>query len=408
MNYEELLASRNGAALKKDPMPFGSFYRKMGENSFSNIIDLRYDLADSLRFCEALKTESEQLKTIADRYQLHYQVTMDSSGLCSVTVENGNYMTFERLINDKPSIVAQNSFVEQVMDVLFESASSLNRQGVYHLCYSPANILVRKDTEIPLLLFHGSSYLTINDQEMLYGSYTEFVAPEVIEEGVADARSDVYSLGKFMEFLYRDSDIPVEYRSVIKKATMADPEKRYRDAADMKKAMKSYHQLRRSLTIGVAAVILAVVCIGLFLELTPNTEEVEFVEPVPKENFDDEVSPTLYDPEMELDAATPDTSITNVNEKQLEYYEKKAEELFRKRYEEEADRILSKIYNTENMSNSEKKFLSQTSAVMEELNQKQVELGEEAGLSDIKSQRIATEIIDRISNEKKSKLEQFK
>ena len=408
MNYEELLASRNGVALKKDSMPFGSFYRKMSENSFSNIIDLRYDLADSLRFCEALRTESEQLNTIADRHQLHYQVTKDSSGLCSVTVESGSFMTFERLINDNPSVVAQSNFVEQVMDVLFESTISLNRQGIYHLCFSPSNMLVRKDTSIPLLLFHGSSFLTLNDQEELYGPYAEYVAPEVFEEGVADARSDVYSLGKFLEYLYRDSYVPLEYRSIIKKAIQPDPELRYSDAAEMKKAMKTYHQLRHSLIIGIAAVVLAAVCIGLFLELTPNTEEMEFVEAAPKENFDDEVSPALYDPEMELQAAQPDSSVTQVDEEQMKVYEQKAEEIFRKRYSEEADRILSKIYDKEYMNSTEKKFLSMSTEAMTELTKKQVELGEEAGLSDTKSQRIASEIIDRISNEKKAKLEELK
>lgn len=408
MNYEELLESRNGAALKKDSMPFGSFYRKMSANSFANIIDVRYDLADSLRFCEALKTESEQLKTVADRHQLHYQVTTDSSGLCSVTVENGSFMTFERLINDKPSVVAQNNFVEQVMDILFESTISLNRQGIYHLCFSPSNILVRKDTTIPLLLFHGSSYLTLNDQEELYGPYVDYVAPEVFEEGVADARSDVYSLGKFLEYLYRDSLAPLEYRSVIKKAIQTNPELRYRDAVEMRKAMKSYHKLRHSLSLGIAAVVLAAVCIGLFVELTPNTEEMEFVEAAPKENFDDEVSPALYDPEMELQAAQPDSSVTQVDEEQMKVYEQKAEEIFRKRYSEEADRILSKIYDKEYMNSSEKKFLSMSTEAMTELSKKQVELGEEAGLSDTKSQRIASEIIDRISNEKKAKLEELK
>jgi len=406
MNYEELLASRNGAALKKDPMPFGSFYRKIGENTYTNILELRYELADSLRFCEALKAESEQVKAFSDRHQLHYQVMVDSAGFCSVAVENGYFMTFEHLINDKPSVVAEKEFVEQVMDALFESAATLNRQGVYHLCFSPNNMLVRKDTLAPLLLFHGSSYLTLNDQESLYGADAEYVAPEVLEEGVADARSEVYSLGKFLAYLYRDSSVPVEYRAVIKKATQANPDKRYESVADMKKTMKSFHKLRHSLTIGIAAVVLAVIAIGLYIDLTPNPENIEYVEAAPKENFDDEDSPGPYDPSMELDAATDSTGY-HIDEDEMQIYEKKAEEIFRKRFTEEADRILSKIYNADYMSSSEKKFLAESTEIMTELTQKQAELGSEAGLTDAKSQRIASEIIDKISNEKKAQLEQL-
>lgn len=406
MNYEELLASRNGATMNKDAMPFGSFYKKMSEDSYTNVIDLRQDLSDSLRFCEALKAESTQVKALPNRHQLHFQVASDSSGLCRVTVEQGNYMTFERLINEKPSVVAKKRFAEQTMNALFESVAMLNEQGVYHLCFAPSNILVRKGNDTPLLLFHGSSYLLLNDQESLYGSYAEFVAPEVLEESVCDARSEVYSLGKFLEFLYRDSGVPLEYRSIIKKATQAKPEKRYRDAAAMQKAMKSNHVMRSSIISGLAAALIAVVAFGIYFEQTPEEEKVDFVEAVPVEEFDDDVSSEIYDPEMELRAATPDSGVTHVDEEQMKIYEKKAEEIFRKRYAQEADRILSKIYDNEHMNSSEKKFKSESSSVMEELAKKQIELGGQAGLNDTKSQRIATEIIERLSNQKKAKLEQ--
>lgn len=407
MNYEELLASRNGATMKKDSMPFGALYKKMSGDSYSNVIDLRYELSDSLRFCEALKAESEQLGTVSDRHQLHFAVTTDSSGMNSVTVEKGSFNTFERMIEDKPSIVAGKHFVEETMEVLFESVGNLNRQGIYHLCFAPANILVRKGDTTPLLLFHGSSYLLLNDQEALYGQYKDYVAPEVLEEGVANERSEVYSLGKFMEYLYHDSSIPFEYRPIMKKATQQDPQKRYKSPEAMQKAMKSNHALRSSLITGVAAVLLAVVCIGIYMELTPEAEEVEFVESAPKENFDDVMFQNEYDPNMELDATQVDSSVTHVDEQQMKVYEAKAEQIFRKRYAKEAERILSKIYDNEHMNSSEKRFLSESTTVMEELTKKQIEMGSEAGLNDTKSQRIASEIIEKISNEKKAKLEQY-
>ena len=407
MNYEELLASRNGATMNKDVMPFGSFYKKMNDNTYTNVLDLKLELSDNPRFCEALKAESAQLNALNTRHQLHFSVESDSSGLCRVTVEPGHYMTFERLINNDPSVVAKQKFVETMMNELFDSVKSLNEQGVYHLCFAPSNILIRKGNDTPMLLFHGSSYLLLNDQEALYGDYAEFVAPEVLEESVADERSEVYSLGKFLQYLYRDSSVPFEYRSIIKKATKAKPEKRYRNAAAMQKAMKSHHVLRTSIISGIAALLLAIVGIGIYLEQTPETENVEFVEAAPKEEIDDDVSPELYDPEMELQAATPDSAVTAVDEEQMQIYEKKAEEIFRKRYAQEADRILSKIYDNEHMNSSEKKFKTESSAVMEELSKKQAELGGQAGLNDAKSQRIATEIIERLSNEKKSKLEQY-
>lgn len=407
MNYEELLASKNGATLNKDPMPFGHLYKKMIDKTYTNVLDLRDDLTDSLRFCEALKSESARISTIAGHNQLHFQVSTDSSGLIGVTVEYGQFQTLEHTLKDNPAVVAEMKFVEALIKSLVDTLTYLNSNNIYHLCFAPSNIIVRKGDTKPLLLFHGSSYLLLNDQESLYGDYAEYVAPEVLEEGTADARSEVYSLGKLMEFLYRDSSVPFEYRAVIKKATQQSPKKRYKTPEEMYMAMRSRRNERLSITMGALAALLAAIAIGIYMECMPETENVEFVESAPKEEFDDEVSPELYDPEMELKAATPDSNVTRVDEKQMQIYEKKAEEIFRKRYTQEADRILSKIYDNEHMNSSEKKFQSASTAVMEELTRKQIELGSEAGLNDTKSQRIASEIIERISNEKKSKLEQY-
>ncbi len=407
MNYEELLASKNGATLNKDPMPFGHLYKKMIDKTYTNVLDLRDDLTDSLRFCEALKSESARISTIAGHNQLHFQVSTDSSGLIGVTVEYGQFQTLEHTLKDNPAVVAEKKFVEDLIKSLVDTLTYLNSNNIYHLCFAPSNIIVRKGDTKPLLLFHGSSYLLLNDQESLYGDYAEYVAPEVLEEGTADARSEVYSLGKLMEFLYRDSSVPFEYRAVIKKATQQSPKKRYKTPEEMYMAMRSRRNERLSITMGTLAALLAAIAIGIYMECMPETENVEFVESAPKEEFDDEVSPELYDPEMELKAATPDSNVTRVDEKQMQIYEKKAEEIFRKRYTQEADRILSKIYDNEHMNSSEKKFQSASTAVMEELTRKQIELGSEAGLNDTKSQRIASEIIERISNEKKSKLEQY-
>ena len=67
----------------------------------------------------------------------------------------------------------------------------------------------------------------------------------------------------------------------------------------------------------------------------------------------------------------------------------------------EADRILSKIYNKEYMSNSEKTFLSKSQPIIEELVKRQEELSNDAGLSPQRTEQIANEINDRVSNQKK-------
>lgn len=408
MNYEELLASRNGATMKRDNMPFGSFYKKMTDGTYHNVMDLRQELADSLRFCEALKAESQLVSTVSDRHQLRFAVTTDSSGLLGVTLEQGNFSTLAHMLEENPAIVAEKNFVESLIKSLVEITTSLNGKGIYHLCFAPSNILMRKGSSEPLLLFHGSSYMLLNDQEQLYGSSSEFVAPEVLEDSSADERSEVYSLGKLMEFLYRDSSVPLEFRAIIKKALQVKPEKRYKTPAEMLQAMQSRRYTRTSITMGLLALLITVVGVGIYFEMVPNESTVEFVDPVPKEEFTDELGTLPAEPDSAYDLPLPsDSGVSRVDEQQMKEFQAKAEQIFRKRYAKEADRILSRIYDNEHMNSSEKKFLSESSNVTTELAKKQIELGSEAGLSDIQSQRIASEIIERLSNEKKAKLEQY-
>jgi len=403
MNYEELLASRNGASMKKDTMPFGEMYRKTVDGTYTNVIDLRKELLDSLRFTEALTAESQQNVTYSNRHQLHFKVVSDSCGLYGVNIEQGNFRTLSRLLEEQPAIVANKNFVEDMVSALADVTTYLNAQDVYHLCFAPSNVLVRKGDNTPLLLFHGSSYMLLNNQEMLYENCLDYVAPEVLEESTCDTRSEVYSVGRLLQTLYSESEVPLEYKSVIKKAVETNPDKRYQTVAEMKRAMSSRRSLRSSLIMGLIAVLLTLLGIYVFTEMMPEQENVEFIEPAPKDPEEDPFSDS-YDPTAELGMPL-DSSAARIDEQKLKEYEAKAEQIFRKRYAQEAERILSKIYDSEHMNVTEKKFLSESSSVMDELSKLQLKMGDEAGLSHARSQRIAGEIIERITNQKKAQIE---
>ena len=88
-------------------------------------------------------------------------------------------------------------------------------------------------------------------------------------------------------------------------------------------------------------------------------------------------------------------------------FQAKAEQIFRKQYTKAADLILSKIYNNERMNNSEKNFKASSKEVMEELVEKQKELASKSSLSDATTQRIASEIIEQLTDKKKKDLEKI-
>ena len=402
MNYEELLAARNEGQKHQVMQPIGGFYREQVDGKWRCVVDIHPELNKNIAFSKALQAECEKNTTLVNGHQIHFTPVTNAEGdVERLELELGNYQTIEQLLIDNPAIVAEKGFMDNVLESLVEATTYLHSQQVRHVCFSPKTVFVRKGDSKALLLSHGSFYYAMSDLKEFYGDDAQYVAPEVLNGGTIDDRCDVYSIGKFISGLYDKSDLPLEYRSALKKATSESPEDRFNTPEDLLKAIQkrraSFKSLLTLLLVGVATLV----CIGLYFEYFPETQPVEFVKPAPRQPTDDLIDDG-FDP-AEL-GVTDDGDSLVVDEAAQRDYQAKAEEIFRKKYEKEADRILSKIYNKEYMSNSEKKFLSESESTIEELMKSQSELGADAGLTPERSQLIATEIIDRITNQKKQQM----
>ena len=90
----------------------------------------------------------------------------------------------------------------------------------------------------------------------------------------------------------------------------------------------------------------------------------------------------------------------------MKAYEAKAEQIFRKNYTREAERILSKIYSNDKMGATEKNFMAGSQSTMQELVQAQNRLGAEAGIAETRSQLIASKIIEQVTNRLKKQMEE--
>lgn len=401
MNYEELLAARNDGKANKSQQPIGSYYREQVDGKWRGMVDIRAELNDNVVFAKALQQECEKNKTLAHNHQLHFTPVVENGEVRSLALELGNYQTYEQLLKDNPAIIATKDFLDNTLKSLVELTSYLHEQGIWHVCYSPRTVFARKGDSAPMLLSHGSFYLGVDNQQELYGKDADFVAPEVLSHGAIDERCDIYSIGKFLQSICSQADMPMEYRSAIKKAVSQSPEDRYRTPEDMLKAIQQRRNTFKSaLTLAIGMVV-ALVCLGLYFDMVPESNPVEFVKPAPRQATDDLIDDGFDPAELGVKAEGDSLVIDDANDRD---YQAKAEEIFRKRYEKEADRILSKIYNKSYMNNSEKKFLSESESTIDELMKSQNEIGAESGLTPERSQLIATQIIDRITEQKKKEM----
>ena len=401
MNYEEMLAARSHGKLNQTRLPIGEYYREQVDGKYRGVVDIHPELHDSILFSEALKTECACNKTLAHKNQLHMTPVIENDNIVRLEVENGNFISMEQLLDEHPAVVAEKGFIENTLQSLVDITSYLHSKDIRHICFSPRSVFVRKGDYAVMLLSHGSFYQAMEDQRMLYGDDADYVAPEVLDHGTVDDRCDVYSIGKFMIALFDHAEMSLEYRRALKQAASEKPEDRFNTPEDLLMAVAARRHMVRSGMLFLAAAVVALLIGAVYMELFPEPQQIEYVKPAPRQATDDLLDDGFTPEELGVISAD---SLSEEDLEQHRMYQAKAEEIFRKKYEAEADRILSKIYNKEYMDNTAKQFEAGSQSTIHELMKVQQQLGEEASLSPERAQLIASQIIERITNEKKKQL----
>lgn len=147
------------------------------------------------------------------------------------------------------------------------------KKPVIYRDMKPENIMVRPDLSICLIDFGTSKQFLTGGKDPVSTGTRKYAAPEQFK-GVSDFRSDIYSLGKTMEKIAgKGSDRAL--KAVIKKATEADPVKRYSSVREMEKDFERRRKFKKRLTL--AALLLLVfltVVLSLYYGYSQKKERV--------------------------------------------------------------------------------------------------------------------------------------
>lgn len=400
MNYEELVNGLENNGGKSVGMPVGVLRKQRVDMKFVNVVTLHEWLAKDAIFLSQLRNGISDIAENKNEYQIPFALNDENTEL---RLDCGNIISIAQLLNENPAICADKAFINGLFSQIVEWGSDSSQRGVYHVCFSPQNVFVHRKTHKLALVTHGSFFLHGIDQKELYKDFEEYVAPEVLSDCTVDERCDVYSVGKLFEYIFSYTDVPRDYKTVLAKATEILPEDRYDSLANMQRALKRRHGMFRSIKELCVATVVALVVVGLFFSITSTNTSVEYVTPAPKEIDEDNI---LSEDGVDLAAAMADIMSDTINEltpekkKQLEEYRAKVANIFRRRYEREADRILTVIYNRSYRNTSDKSFVNANQDAIEELMKVQNDIAAQTGVDPGTSRRIAQEVIDKISEQK--------
>ena len=152
--------------------------------------------------------------------------------------------------------------------------AAAHKAGIIHRDIKPENILISTDGRVKIADFGlargGDIGSTMTAESSVILGSVSYLSPEQVQRGISDTRSDIYSLGiLFFELLTgerpfaADSPIQIAYKHVnervpapstikstipaavdriVTKATDPNPDKRYRDAAELQLALQSLAQ----------------------------------------------------------------------------------------------------------------------------------------------------------------------
>ena len=135
---------------------------------------------------------------------------------------------------------------------LCDAVDYLHSRQIIHRDIKPSNILITHHGDNVKLIDFG---LADSDASALFkmpAGTRSFLAPEVLAGKEADARSDIYSVGKVL------SSITRRHSRVLRKCCQEDPKRRYCSIREVKDALlASGHGIAVVFTIIVLAVVLA-------------------------------------------------------------------------------------------------------------------------------------------------------
>lgn len=121
----------------------------------------------------------------------------------------------------------------RLFESICEAVAYAHARGVVHRDLKPANIMIGAFGEV-LVMDWGLAQLHAEAGAGRVMGTPHFMAPEQERgEGQVDARADIYSLGRILEFLCGQERIPKPVASMIRKACHAEPERRYGSAQEL-------------------------------------------------------------------------------------------------------------------------------------------------------------------------------
>ena len=162
--------------------------------------------------------------------------------------------------------------VKNVLVDVCDALSYMHRNQVVHCNLKPENIIVTaNDCRAKLIDLGAPKTEQDADRELLIKEMA-FVAPEIIKGEDYDARADVFSLGKIMEFI-GERNISKQFNAVATHCTQFSKEQRYDSITEVRSAITKGHPAVKIIIAAVAVALIALLAVIYIPKIKANVDK---------------------------------------------------------------------------------------------------------------------------------------
>lgn len=170
--------------------------------------------------------------------------------------------TLKQFTESHPDFFKNRKNINQFLTQLLDVVGYLHQHQIVHLDLKPDNILITRIGQNVKLTDLGFCYSDVFTDTM--GRTDQYAAPEQLQGGMVDARTDIYAIGKILETLH----LPYIYNKVVKRCTQFEPANRYQTTEEMLQALTRNSKLYRM-------VLTIVICMIIGFILWPHQSEIQ-------------------------------------------------------------------------------------------------------------------------------------